>query len=197
MPILLKAMGRCTTDHITPGGAWLKYRGHLDNSRGCLFLGITNAFADQKGFGYDVFHDQENVPLHELANAYHQRGVHWAVIGGENYGEGSSREMASVLPRYMGAAVVIARSFARIHETNLKRQGILPLSFENPDDFERIGKADRISIPLAHQLNESHARISVTLHHPDGRTEPIRTWHTLTNQQVRWFKAGSALNMWA
>ena len=134
----MKAVGKCTTDHISPAGPWLKYRGHLTNISGNLFIGVNNAFAlEPAGSGVDV-RDGAIVPLPDLAKRYKDAGIGWVAIGDENYGEGSSREHAAMEPRYMNGRAVIVRSFARIHEANLKKQGVLALTFANPDDYERI-----------------------------------------------------------
>ncbi len=134
----MKAVGKCTTDHISPAGKWLKYRGHLTNISGNLFIGVNNAFSlDEAGTGIDR-RDGSTTALPDLAKAYKEAGIDWIAVGDENYGEGSSREHAAMEPRYMGGKAILVRSFARIHEANLKKQGVLALTFANPDDYERI-----------------------------------------------------------
>ena len=145
LPILLKAKGKCTTDHISMAGPWLKYRGHLENISGNLFIGAVNAFTGETGEGKDQL-DGTTKSFPDIAKHYHQAGQSWVAIGDENMGEGSSREHAAMEPRFRGAKVVITRSFARIHETNLKKQGVLPLTFADPADYDKIGEDDRISV---------------------------------------------------
>src|SRR4030095_5141993 len=146
LQVLMKAVGKCTTDHISPAGKWLKYRGHLTNISGNLFIGVNNAYAlDAPGTGVDV-RDGTRVPLPDLAKAYKQAGISWVAIGDENYGEGSSREHAAMEPRYMNGRAVIGPSVARLHEANVKRQGVLALPFANPDDYERIRHDDTVDI---------------------------------------------------
>src|SRR5207253_1149144 len=145
LPILLKAKGKCTTDHISPAGPWLRYRGHLDKISDNMFLGAVNAFSGEAGKGTNILTGaKEEFP--KIARAYKAQGLRWAVIGDENYGEGSSREHAAMSPRYLGCAAVVARSFARIHETNLKKQGILPLTFADPRDYDKFEQGDRVSV---------------------------------------------------
>jgi len=193
LAVLLKAKGKCTTDHISQAGPWLRFRGHLDNISDNLFLGAVNAFADQPGHGIDI-DTKEQVSLPTLARSYKERDIPWVVIGDENYGEGSSREHAAMEPRHLGCLVVIVRSFARIHETNLKKQGVLPLTFVDPADYERIRVDDRVSIRglagLAPKKN-----LTAELRHADGSEESFEVAHSLNQDQVEWFKAGSALNI--
>ncbi len=193
--ILLKAVGKCTTDHISPAGPWLKFRGHLDNISDNMFIGATNAFASKTGGGLNVLVDgDENVPLAQLARQYKNKGVFWVAIGDENYGEGSSREHAAMEPRHLGAKAVIVRSFARIHETNLKKQGVLPLTFADPADYDKLQAHDRISISGLVDLAPGSSLI-LTTKHSDGSQDSFPVNHTMSAQQVEWFKAGSALNM--
>ena len=145
LPILLKAQGKCTTDHISAAGPWLKYRGHLENISGNLFLGAVNAFTGEAGTGKDPL-DGETRPFPEIAKRLHEAGIGWVAIGDENIGEGSSREHAAMEPRFRNAKVILARSFARIHETNLKKQGLLPLTFADPATYDQIGEDDTISV---------------------------------------------------
>ena len=194
LPILLKAKGKCTTDHIYKAGRWLKYRGHLDKISDNLFLGAVNAFSKQAGKGTNAFTGEKEVELPKIARAYKTKGLRWVAIGDENYGEGSSREHAAMSPRYLGAAAIIARSFARIHETNLKKQGVLALTFVNPIDYDQIEEQDRISI-LGLKNLAPQKEISAVIHHANGSTVKIQLKHSLTEEQIEWFKAGSALNL--
>jgi aconitate hydratase len=194
LQVLMKAVGKCTTDHISPAGPWLKYRGHLTNISGNLFIGVNNAFSlDPPGSGVDV-RDGSVMPLPDLAKAYKQAGISWVAIGDENYGEGSSREHAAMEPRYMNGRAVIVRSFARIHEANLKKQGVLALTFANPDDYERIRVDDTIDIVGLAELAPGRA-VEVRIHHADGTTDTIVTTHTMSDEHIAWFRAGSALNV--
>jgi len=193
MPVLLKARGKCTTDHISQAGPWLKFRGHLDNISDNLFLGANNAFTDNPGFGVDI-ETGKTVQLPKLARSYKERGIRWIAIADENYGEGSSREHAAMEPRHMAGTAVIARSFARIAETNLKKQGVLPLTFANPSDYEKIHVDDSISLMNLAELAPGRP-ITAALNHADGREVRIQLNHTLNDEQVEWFKAGSALNV--
>ncbi len=201
LPVIAKAVGKCTTDHISAAGPWLRYRGHLENISGNLYLGVVNGFgpADGNGSGYDVGHGKNQItgevePLPEIARAYHEAGLRWVFIGDSNTGEGSSREHAAMEPRFRGCAVALARSFARIHETNLKKQGVLALTFADPADYERIGEDDRIAVRgLADLAPDEPATVEVTA--PDGAVWAFETHHTLSDEQIDWFRAGSALNI--
>ena len=192
LPLLLKAKGKCTTDHISPAGPWLKYRGHLDHISDNMFNGAINAFTGEAGEGLDQLSGARK-PFHETARGYKARGLRWAVVGDENDGEGSSREHAAMSPRLLGVAAVIVRSFARIHETNLKKQGVLPLVFENPADYDKARETDRVSILALNDLGPG-VPVTVELRHADGSKDMIQTRHTLSQEQVEWFRAGSALN---
>jgi aconitate hydratase len=193
MAVLLKARGKCTTDHISQAGPWLRFRGHLDNISDNLFLGAVNSFADDPGFGIDIESGQVT-SLPKLARSYKGRGIRWVAVADENYGEGSSREHAAMEPRHMAGMAIIARSFARIAETNLKKQGMLGLRFSDPADFEKIVVDDRISlIGLADIAPERP--ITAVIHHADGSEDRMLLDHTLNEEQVEWFKAGSALNV--
>jgi len=194
LPVIMKAQGKCTTDHISPAGPWLRFRGHLDRISDNMFSGANNSFAEQPGTGYNVFTGEENKPLNEIARDYKARGQGWVAIGDENYGEGSSREHAAMSPRYLGARVVITRSFARIHETNLKKQGVLPLNFVDPGDYDRIRRDDRLSFNNLDKLAPGKP-VEVEIHHLDGSIEKIQTVHSLTAEQIEWIQAGSALNL--
>ncbi len=193
LAILMKARGKCTTDHISQAGPWLRFRGHLDNISDNMFLGANNAFADDPGHGIDI-ETGEAVSLPTLARSYKKRGIHWVAVGDENYGEGSSREHAAMEPRHLGGMAVIARSFARIHETNLKKQGMLPLTFADPADYERIRVDDRLSIRGLGELTPGR-NLTAVLHHADGSEDSFALKHTLNQEQIDWFKAGSALNV--
>jgi aconitate hydratase len=194
--VLLKAKGKCTTDHVSPAGPWLKYRGHLTNISGNLFSGAVNSFADaEPGMGLDA-RDGASTPLPELARAYKEAGIEWLAIGDENYGEGSSREHAAMEPRYMNGRAVLARSFARIAEANLKKQGVLALTFADPADYEKIRYDDAVDVIGLDALAPGSA-LRVVVHHSDGSTDEFAAKHTLSDEQIGWFKAGSALNLLA
>ena len=194
LPLLLKASGKCTTDHISPAGPWLKYRGHLDRISDNMFTGANNAFAKQPGIGFNVLTGQEGETLPAIARIYKAKGMGWVSVGDKNYGEGSSREHAAMSPRYLGCRVVLTRSFARIHETNLKKQGVLPLVFVNPTDYERLQRDDRLSFKGLDQLAPGKA-VTVEIRHANGQEETIEAQHSLTIDQIGWFQAGSALNL--
>jgi aconitate hydratase len=190
--ILLKAKGKCTTDHISMAGPWLKYRGHLDNISNNMFIGAVNYFNDKMNNVKNQLNgNYEEVP--RVARQYKDKKTGWVVIGEENYGEGSSREHAAMEPRFLGGKAVIVKSFARIHETNLKKQGMLPLTFANPDDYEKIMEDDKIDIDVK-DLSPGK-QVKMTLNHPDGSSENIMLNHTFNEQQIGWFKNGSALNL--
>lgn len=191
--VLLKAKGKCTTDHISAAGPWLKYRGHLTNISGNLFSTAVNAFTGEVGKARDVLAGEDSVPYPDLAKRYKAAGQAWIAIGDENYGEGSSREHAAMEPRYMGCAAVLARSFARIHETNLKKQGVLPLTFANPADYDKIRVNDRLSIVGIAGI-PSGGPLKVVINHEEGAVEEIAVKTTISPDQFKWFVAGSALN---
>ena len=193
LPILVKAKGKTTTDHISPAGAWLRYRGHLDRISDNMFLGAVNAFTGEAGKGVNVLTGEAGVPLTKIARDWKAKGAGWVVVGDENYGEGSSREHAAMSPRYLGAKAVLVKSFARIHETNLKKQGILPLVFADPKDYDLFEPNDRVSIVGLGSLAPA-VPVEVRIHKPDGRTLSISARHSLTAEQIGWFRAGSALN---
>lgn len=192
LAILLKAKGKCTTDHISPAGGWLKFRGHLDRISDNLFTGAINAFSPEPGTAISQI-DGRSMPIPMLARAYKAAGIGWAVIGDENYGEGSSREQAALSPRHLGCRVVLARSFARAHEANLKRQGILALTFSHPADWEKIGKNDKLSVPGLGKW-ASGKPLKVVIRHPNGKEEKLEARHSFTKEEIEWFRAGSALN---
>jgi aconitate hydratase len=193
MPVLLKAKGKCTTDHISAAGPWLRFRGHLDKISDNLFLGAVNAFTGKPGEGLNVL-SGETAPFPRVARDYKARGLRWIAIGDENYGEGSSREHAAMEPRHLGAGAVLVRSFARIHETNLKKQGLLPLTFANPADYEKIQERDRVSITGLARFAPG-VPLRVTVKHADGSTDTFDARHTFSAEQIAWFQAGSALNI--
>jgi aconitate hydratase len=193
MPVLVKAAGKCTTDHISPAGAWLRFRGHLDNLSDNMFLGAVNAFTDEPGTGKNQLSGEQIQPIPQIAREYKAQGMQWIAVGDNNYGEGSSREHAAMSPRMLGAAAVITRSFARIHEANLKKQGILPLTFEDPGDYDRIRADDRLSIIGLSDLAPGQPLVCV-VSHEDGEEERINLRHTMNLGQIDWFKAGSAMN---
>jgi aconitate hydratase len=194
LPVLLKAKGKCTTDHISPAGPWLKFRGHLDRISDNMFTGANNAFTDKPGTGFNVLSGQAGEALPAIARAYKAKGLGWVSVGDQNYGEGSSREHAAMSPRYLGCRVVLVRSFARIHETNLKKQGVLPLTFADPADYERIRQDDRLSFSGLDRIAPGQP-VTVTLQHADGGRESFPARHSLTPEQIAWFMAGSALNL--
>ncbi|MGE0139660.1 MAG: aconitate hydratase, partial [Ilumatobacteraceae bacterium] len=192
LPILMKAKGKCTTDHISAAGKWLTYRGHLENISGNLFLGAVNAFAENVGEGRDV-RDGSFDSLPNLAKKYSEAGIRWCAIGDRNYGEGSSREHAAMEPRFRGGVVIFARSFARIHETNLKKQGLVPLTFADPATYDLIEADDRINV-LDLPPKPGHD-VHCQIVKPDGTTIDFQGVHTFSDEQVEWFRAGSALNV--
>lgn len=194
LPILVKVKGKCTTDHISPAGPWLMYRGHLDKISDNLLLGAVNAFhEDQVGKGNNIFTGKIELLAH-IAREYKSRGMRWMIIGDSNYGEGSSREHAAMTPRYLGCCAVIAKSFARIHETNLKKQGILALTFVNPTDYDKILEDDRLSLLDLKNLQEGKP-VKCIIHHSNGTDDEILLKHSYNVSQIEWFKAGSALNL--
>jgi aconitate hydratase len=193
LPLLLKALGKCTTDHISMAGPWLKYRGHLENISGNLFLGVINAFTESDGFGKDPL-DGETKRFPEIAKHLHEAGVSWVAVGDENYGEGSSREHAAMEPRFRGAKVILVRSFARIHETNLKKQGVLPLTFADPSVYDQIGEDDKLSFLGLAELAPGKAVYSEIVK-PDGTKVAFESLHTMNDEQLAWFRAGGALNI--
>ncbi|GAB4293891.1 MAG: aconitate hydratase [Ignavibacteriaceae bacterium] len=192
LPVLLKVKGKCTTDHISMAGPWLRYRGHLDNISNNLFLGAINAFTGDAGKTKNVL-TGEYKEVHQVAREYKAKNIGWVVVGDENYGEGSSREHAAMEPRHLGGRAIIVKSFARIHETNLKKQGMLPLTFVNPDDYDKIKEDDRVTLKISDIQPEKP--VTMILRHSDGSTEEILLNHSLNETQIKWFKAGSALNL--
>jgi len=194
LPVLLKARGKCTTDHISPAGPWLRYRGHLDRISDNMFSGAENVFADKPGTGFNVLTGQVGEELQKIARAYKAQGLGWVAVGDRNYGEGSSREHAAMSPRFLGCRVALTRSFARIHETNLKKQGVLPLTFADPADYDRIRRDDRLSFTGLDQLAPGK-KVEVRIIHADNSQEAFFALHSLTQDQIAWFMAGSAINL--
>jgi aconitate hydratase len=194
MPVLIKTKGKTTTDHISPAGTWLRYRGHLDKFSDNMFMGAINAYTGEAGKGKNVLTGETGQSISAIARYYKSQGVKWVVIGDHNYGEGSSREHAALSPRLLGGAAVIVRSFARIHESNLKKQGLLALTFSNPDDYEKVREDDRVSL-VGLQGLAAGKPVRCILHHADGTTEELQLLHSFGTSQIEWFKLGSALNL--
>jgi aconitate hydratase len=192
MPVLLKAFGKCTTDHISMAGPWLKYRGHLDNISNNMFIGAINAFSKEAGKVKNIF-TSETKSVPEVAREYKKHGHNWVVVGDENYGEGSSREHAAMEPRFLGGRAIIVKSFARIHETNLKKQGMLPLTFADPKDYDIIKEDDKIDLLISSLAPEKQVKMIVK--HKDGSKDEVMLNQTFNAAQIEWFKAGSALNL--
>ena len=193
LSLLIKAKGKCTTDHISPAGSWLRLRGHIDNLSDNLLLGAVNAFNDEVGKAKNMFtNNLENCA--KIAREYKKQNINWVIVGDTNYGEGSSREHAAMTPRFLQCVVVIAKSFARIHETNLKKQGVLALTFENVNDYEKINEDDKISI-IGLENFSPESSFDCELNHSDSTSEKISLKHSYNLSQIEWFKAGSALNV--
>ena len=192
MSVLMKAEGKCTTDHISPAGKWLQFRGHLENISQNLFNGVNNAFAENAGDGVNVLTKKVDT-LPNIAKNYHVENVNWVAVGDENYGEGSSREHAAMEPRFRGCKVVLVKSFARIHEANLKKQGILPLVFDDKNDYEKIEQFDKMTIKSLSDIKVD-TPIEIVLEKENGEHELIKANHSLSSDQISWFFAGSALN---
>ena len=193
LPLLIKAKGKCTTDHISMAGFWLKYRGHLQNISNNYMIGAVNFFNEKTNLILNQNTGQyDTVPA--VARAYKESGIGSVVIGEENFGEGSSREHAAMEPRYLNVKAVIVKSFARIHETNLKKQGVLTLTFSDKDDYNKIMENDKIDIVDLNRLAPGK-QVKVVLNHSDGKSETITANHSYNEAQIEWFKAGSALNL--
>jgi aconitate hydratase len=193
LPLLIKVKGKCTTDHISMAGFWLKYRGHLENISNNYMIGAVNSFNDQtNSILNQVTGKYEPVP--QVARFYKTEGMGSVVIGEENFGEGSSREHAAMEPRFLNVKVVLAKSFARIHETNLKKQGVLALTFSDKDDYSKIRETDKIDINGLKEFS-SGEKIKIILNHSNGEIEVINANHSYNEVQIEWFKAGSALNL--
>ena len=192
MRLLIKAKGKCTTDHISMAGPWLKYRGHLDRISDNLLMGAVNAFNGKTNSVKNLV-SGEFAEVSKTARVYKAHGIPSMVVGDENYGEGSSREHAAMEPRYLGVKVVLVRSFARIHETNLKKQGVLALTFSDPADYERILEDDTFELTGLGSFTPGN-NLALRIRHHDGRSEEIMLNHSYSELQIKWFKAGSALN---
>ncbi len=192
LPVLMKAKGKCTTDHISAAGKWLTYRGHLENISGNLFIGAVNAYDDAVGEGKDIT-DGATRLYPEIAKNYSNASIQWCAIGDRNYGEGSSREHAAMEPRFRGGVVIFARSFARIHETNLKKQGLVPLTFADPNTYELIDEDDRINVLNLPPVPGKNVHCQIVK--PDGTIIDFEGVQTFSPEQVEWFKGGSALNI--
>jgi aconitate hydratase len=194
MLVLIKVKGKCTTDHISMAGPWLKYRGHLDNISNNMFIGAVNYFNDKmNSVKNQLTGSYDEVP--KVARQYKAKGKGWVVIGEENYGEGSSREHAAMEPRYLGGKAIIVKSFARIHETNLKKQGLLPFTFVDISDYDKVKEDDRIDLDVKNI--EPGNQVKMTLKHSDGTSDTAILNHSLNKHQIEWFKVGSALNLMA
>ena len=191
--ILAKVTGKCTTDHISPAGYWLRYRGHIDNISNNLLLGASNSFTDEIGTGINNL-TKDVDKFAEIARSYKSNNISWLIIGDHNYGEGSSREHAAMTPRHLGCVAVIAKSFARIHETNLKKQGILALTFTNENDYDKIKQSDQITINDLDSFSENKNLVAL-ITHSDNSSEEIILSHSYNTSQLEWFKQGSALNV--
>ena len=194
MPVLLKAQGKTTTDSISPAGVWLRFRGHLDKFSDNMFMGAINAYTGEAGKGKNVISGEAGVGISRIARDYKAQSVKWVVVGDSNYGEGSSREHAALSPRLLGGAAVIARSFARIHESNLKKQGLLALTLSDPADYDRIREDDRVSLVGLQDLAPGKP-VECRLTHSDGSTETLHLAHSYSESQLDWFRLGSALNL--
>ena len=194
LPVLIKCSGKTTTDHISPAGPWLQLRGHLGKFSDNMFMGATNAFTGDAGKGLNVLTGERGLAISRTARYYKGQGLRWVVIGDHNYGEGSSREHAAMSPRLLGGAAVIARSFARIHESNLKKQGLLALTFEDPGEYDAIREDDRVSLTGLKELAPGKP-VRCTVQHSDGTSETFMLAHSFSESQIVWFRLGSALNL--
>lgn len=193
LPLLMKTSGKTTTDHISPAGSWLRFRGHLERFSDNFLMGAVDAFRGSIGRVRDCEANENDVPVAKVARRFRSLGRRWVVVGDTNYGEGSSREHAALSPRLLGGAAVIARSFARIHESNLKKQGMLALTFANPGDYERVQEGDRLSLRGLSKLAPA-TPVVCELRHNDGTTEQIDLVHTYSREQLDWFRRGSSIN---
>jgi aconitate hydratase len=193
LKLLIKAKGKCTTDHISMAGPWLKYRGHLDNISNNLLIGAVNFFNDQTNLVKNQISGAYG-PLPETQRAYKAAGVGSVIVADENYGEGSSREHAAMEPRFLGVKAVIVKSFARIHETNLKKQGLLGVTFANKEDYNKVLEDDEIEILGLKHFSENKP-LEVRLKHKDGTMDSFPVYHTYNKQQIEWYKAGGELNI--
>jgi aconitate hydratase len=192
MKLLIKAKGKCTTDHISMAGPWLEFRGHLENiSNNCL-IGAINFFNDQANSVLNL-NTNKYAAVPDSARTYQKAGIGTIVVGEENYGEGSSREHAAMEPRFLGVRAILVKSFARIHETNLKKQGMLALTFVDPADYDKVRQDDTIDLVGINSF-APNKNLTIKLTHTDGSTDSFEVKHTYNEQQIEWFKAGSALN---
>jgi aconitate hydratase len=192
MALLIKVKGKCTTDHISMAGPWLKFRGHLENSSDNLLLSAGNAFTQNPGLAKSI-RTGEYARVSVVAKSYKAAQIPSIVVAEENYGEGSSREHAAMEPRFLNVHVILAKSFARIHETNLKKQGMLALTFADPTDYDRIQEDDRISVLGLNDFSPT-STLQIELRHKDFSSETFAVKHSYNEAQIAWFKAGSALN---
>lgn len=191
--LLIKAFGKCTTDHISMAGPWLKYRGHLDNIANNTLIGAVNAFnMETNKVKNELTGEYMEVPA--SARAYKAAGIKTVIVGDNNYGEGSSREHAAMQPRHLGAMAVLVKSFARIHETNLKKQGMLALTFANEADYDKIKEGDTFNFVDLAEFAPGKP-VTIELVHTDGSKDTILANHTYNDGQIGWFRAGSALNL--
>ena len=193
LKLLIKAKGKCTTDHISMAGPWLKFRGHLDNISNNMLIGAINFYNEKTDTVKNQLTGQYG-PVPATARAYKAAGIGTIVVGDENYGEGSSREHAAMEPRHLGVRAIVVRSFARIHETNLKKQGMLALTFANKEDYDKIQEDDSIDITGLTSFAPGKP-LTLVLHHSNGTTDNITVNHTYNQQQIQWFKEGGALNV--
>jgi aconitate hydratase len=192
MRVLIKAKGKCTTDHISMAGPWLKFRGHLENISNNCYIGAENAFNGERNKVLNLENGQfMEVPA--SARHYQKKGVSTIIFGEENLGEGSSREHAAMEPRYLGVRAVVVKSFARIHQTNLKKQGMLALTFANPADYDKVRQDDQVSIQ-GFETFAPEKPLTIVLNHSDGTQDKFAVNHSYNDQQIEWVKAGSALN---
>ena len=194
MPVLMKTKGKTTTDHISPAGPWLRYRGHLGKFSENLLMGGTNAYTGETGKGLNVLTGERSQMISAIARSYQAHGVKWVIVGDFNYGEGSSREHAALIPRLLGGAAIIARSFARIHESNLKKQGLLALTFSDPAHYDHIREDDRLSLVGLQDLAPGKP-VTCIVQHADGTSETLLLNHSYAASQLEWFRRGSALNL--
>ena len=193
LKLLIKAKGKCTTDHISMAGPWLKFRGHLDNISNNMLIGAVNYFNEKTDFVKNQLTGQYG-PVPATQRSYKAAGIGSLVVGDENYGEGSSREHAAMEPRHLGVRAVLVKSFARIHETNLKKQGMLALTFDDKADYDKFLEDDVIDI-LGLTHFEPNKKLTLVLHHADGSSDTIFVNHTYNQQQIEWYKTGAALNI--
>jgi aconitate hydratase len=194
MPVLLKTRGKTTTDHISPAGPWLRFRGHLDKFSDNMCMGAINAYSGEAGKVKNVLTGAAGEMVSKVARDYKAKGVKWVIVGDANYGEGSSREHAALSPRLLGGVAVIVRSFARIHESNLKKQGLLALTFQSPADYDRIREDDRTSLVGLKDMAPGKP-VECRVRHGDGTSETLKLNHSFSATQLEWFRKGSALNL--